>query len=208
MGELIEQLLFIGRQAGKEGGVVQQLLALRGWDLLQLAQFIEQKAPPLGRQSLPARQHLLAHLSPFFRCQALPDLRTASEFLPLLGSQPVPLLEALANACLLFGRQTQKPPVVAQKSLLLFRRHILQSLEPPRRERSRRSWLCSLSMQRSPAWPARSRILLRCSRNRQQRHDEQRCKRRQAVVADANHSDASGRAQPEVLPAAPTVAQS
>jgi hypothetical protein len=154
VGKLIEQLLLVGRKTRQEGRILQQLLSLRERHLLQLAQLGQEQATPLGRQSAPARQHLFAHLPTLLRRQALPDLRTAPQFLSLLRRQSVPLLETLSDARLLFGRQTQEPSVVAQESLLLFWRHLLQSLKPPGWQRPRRLRLHLPDMHALPTWSA------------------------------------------------------
>lgn len=84
----------------------------------------------LGRELAPLRQNVLPHATALLRRHALPDFFAVEHLLPLLGREPVPVLQA-ADYLLTLARRK-----ILQEAAALLRRHLVEALNLARRARA------------------------------------------------------------------------
>lgn len=132
--ELSKHFTIFGIQSLDERGIVEPGLTLRFTHVAKRVQALQQGLATHRRQLLPAWQQRLADISLLLGSHLLPHGLPVAQRLLLIGRQPVPGLQALADLRLLPRRQAQETLVVLQELFLPARRHILKPLDRFRRQ--------------------------------------------------------------------------
>ncbi len=111
-------------QVTEKGGVVQLRGTFGFMQAAQRTQLAQQHLTATHRKLLPFGQEFLANVALLFGRHLRPDVLALADGLPLFGGQAVPMLEPPANLRLALRREVPEALVVAEKALLLLRRHI------------------------------------------------------------------------------------
>ena len=100
-----KRLLFVGREALHERGIIQLCAAIIGWQIAEHAQPAQKQLAALDGHGLPARKERIANILALLRREAFEITLAIENGVLLLRGQAVPLLEIFANLGLALGRQ-------------------------------------------------------------------------------------------------------
>jgi len=120
--QIAQSLLFVGREAAHELGVVKSGFPLRWRHVIEHSLSAENQQAPLRRERLPARQQVIANVLLLFGRHPVENFSANPDIVSLFGRKLVPLLEILANLRLTLGREAFEAGVVLHEAVLLFRR--------------------------------------------------------------------------------------
>jgi hypothetical protein len=129
MGQLTQHLAILSVQALDKHRVIKLGLAVRLAQIAKGMQPLQDSLAPWLRQFLPAGKEGLLDVPSLLRRHLFPHALPVAQSLLLLGREPVPRFQTLANLRLLVRRQVLEPLVVLHEPFLLARSHILQPLD-------------------------------------------------------------------------------